>query len=278
MRNLRDSIRLRGVDGSYWPLGGPAFGRQDAYMKYGITGLFQQAPRTPTRTSRAYQIGSTPRMTKIEERLLDFRVRLDGRTRRDLEELWTRWTMAWSFEQDSTLTIEPELNGPREIRVRLDREMRPDVGAFSMQSTSMEIEMVVVACWPFLTSGTDVLEWDFPAGTSSHTFVTNNNTDVPLWMEYGGDPITSAQLPDALSGRMVPIHTQTDVWKVRTRKSLETISSASGTNQLVGLRGVSFLYEIPPRTPIVRLPVTVTASSPGKLRAFMPRHHEMPWG
>lgn len=277
MTDLRDSISIRGVDGASWPLGGPARTAKDAWIVGGLSGLFQAAPRTPTRTSRAYEIGSTPRMVKVEERLLDFRVRLEGRTRREFEELYAAWNRTWSMYADTQMFVKSGY-GTRSIKVRLDRDMKPDMENYSMQSTKIEIEMVVVACWPYLTSGTDTLGWDFPAGTSTHEYEIHNLTDVPLWMEWGGTPITSAKLPDALSGRMVPIRAQSNVWKVRTRSGIEQLSSANGTNELKTLRGVSFLYEIPPNTPPTLLPVEVTAAVPGKLRAIMPRYHEMPWG
>ncbi|WP_243636900.1 hypothetical protein [Rhodococcus sp. Eu-32] len=218
-------------------------------------------------------------MTKTEERLVDFRVRLEGRTRRDLEELFVAWNEAWDFDADLEMLTRSEAYGERTLRLRLDREMQPDVGTFSMQSNRMEIEMVAVACWPFLTSGVDTITKNFGIGTTNLEFEIDNKTDVPLWMEWGGDPMTSLQLPDALSGRMVPIPAQTNVWKVRTRKTFETLSSADGTNQLPALRGLSFMYEIPKRVmKPVKLPVVVTASAPGQIRAIMRRNHEMPWG
>lgn len=279
MMSMHESIAIRGVDGSYWPLGGPRHNDRDAWIRHGLNGVFKRAPRTPTRTSRAYQIGSTPRMTKTEERLVDFRVRLEGRTRRDLEELFVAWNEAWDFDADLEMLTRSEAYGERTLRLRLDREMQPDVGTFSMQSNRMEIEMVAVACWPFLTSGVDTITKNFGIGTTNLEFEIDNKTDVPLWMEWGGDPMTSLQLPDALSGRMVPIPAQTNVWKVRTRKTFETLSSADGTNQLPALRGLSFMYEIPKRVmKPVKLPVVVTASAPGQIRAIMRRNHEMPWG
>ncbi|MGC0364816.1 hypothetical protein ABH922_002800 [Rhodococcus sp. 27YEA15] len=278
MIDLRDSISIRGVDGASWALGGPGRTAKDAWITGGLAALFQAAPRTPTRTSRAYEIGSTPRMVKIEERLLDFRVRLEGRTRRDLEQLLAAWNRSWSMYADTQLFTRSLECGTRSIKVRLDRDITIATEHFSMQSTKVDLEMVVVACWPYLTSGTDELTSDFPAGRSEHRFEIHNPTDVPLWMEWGGTPITSAKLPDGLSGRMVPIQAQTNVWKARTRGGLEKLSSADGTNQLKGLRGLSFLYEIPPNTPPTILPAEVTAAVPGKLRAIMPRYHEMPWG
>lgn len=278
MTDLRESISVRGVNGVRWALGGPARTAKDAWITGGLAGLFQAAPRTPTRTSRAYEIGSTPRMVKIEERLLDFRVRLEALNRRDFEELYADWNRSWSMYADSQMSVKSEAYGTRDITVRLDRDMKPDMENFSMQSTKIEIEMVVVACWPYLKSGIDTLEWDFPAGTTPHQFEIENRTDVPLWMEWGGTPITSAKLPDALSGRMVPIKAQSNVWKVRTRQGIEQLSSANHTNELKTLQGLSFLYEIPPNTPPKLLPVEITAAVPGKLRAIMPRYHEMPWG
>ena len=278
MTDLRDSISIRGVDGAPWALGGPGRTAKQAWITGGLAALFQAAPRTPTRTSRAYEIGSTPRMVKIEERLMDFRVRLEGRTRKDLEELHAAWNRSWSMYADTQLFVKSQGYGTRSIKVRLDRDMKIATERFSMQSTKLDIEMVVVACWPYLTSGIDPLEWDFPIGTSTHEFEIHNPTDVPLWMEWGGEPITAAKLPDALSGRMVPIPAQSNVWKVRTRGGLEKLSSANGTNELVNMRGVSFLYEIPPNTPPTLLPVEVTAAAAGTLRAIMPRYHEMPWG
>lgn len=278
MTDLRDSISIRGVDGVSWALGGPARTAKDAWITGGLAGLFQEAPRTPTRTSRAYQIGSTPRMVKIEERLLDFRVRLEGRTRKGLEEQHAAWNRSWSMYADTQMFVRSEGYGTRSIKARLDRVMAPDMSNYSMQSTRIDLEMVAVACWPYLSSGTDELTWDFPAGKNEYEFEIHNPTDVPLWMEWGGTPITKALLPDALSGRMVPITEQSNVWKVRTRGGIEQLSSANHTNELKSLRGVSFLYEIPPNTPPTSLPVEVTAAMPGKLRAIMPRYHEMPWG
>lgn len=278
MTDLRQSISIRGVNGADWALGGPARTAKDAWITGGLNGLFQEAPRTPTRTSRAYEIGSTPRMVKIEERLFDFRVRLEALTRRDFEELFAAWKRSWSMYADTELFTRSEAFGTRSIKARLDRVMAPDMEHYSMQSTKIDIEMVVVACWPFLKSGVDTLEWNFPAGTNTHQFEIHNPTDVPLWMEWGGTPMTAAKLPDALSGRMVPIRAQSNVWKVRTRQGIEQLSSANHTNELETLRGVSFLYEIPPNTPPTLLPVEITAAVPGTLRAIMPRYHEMPWG
>ncbi|MDV8022258.1 hypothetical protein [Rhodococcus sp. IEGM 1330] len=277
---MRESIAIRRTGGAWWPLGGPGHTDRDAWIIHGLNGVFSAAPRTPTRTSRAYQIGSTPRMTKIEERLVDFKVRLEGRTRADLEELYAEWNNTWEFEQDLEFRTKSEVFGDRVLRLRLDREMQPDVTSFNMQSTRMEIEMVTVACWPFLGSDAVTIEKDFGVGTTNLTFPIDNPTDVPLWMEWGGSPFTALQLPDALSGRMVPIPAQADVWKVRTRKTFETLSSATdGTNEWAKMRGVSFMYEIPKRTTTpVNLPVAITASAPGKIRAIMRRNHEMPWG
>lgn len=278
MTDLRDSVSIIGVDGAPWALGGPGRTAKDAWITGGLAALFQAAPRTPTRTSRAYEIGSTPRMVKIEERLMDFRVRLEGRTRRDLEQLYAAWNRSWSMYADTQLFVRSQGYGARSIKVRLDRDMKVATERVSMQSTKLDIEMVVVACFPFLTSGVDTLEWDFPIGVNLHDFEVHNLTDVPLWMEWGGTPMLSAKLPDALSGRMVPIPAQPNVWKVRTRGGLEKLSSANGTNELQRMRGVSFMYEIPPNTPPTTLRVEVASVAPGTLRAIMPRYHEMPWG
>ncbi|NKW08025.1 hypothetical protein GS938_20035 [Rhodococcus hoagii] len=86
-------------------------------------------------------------------------------------------------------------------------------------------------------------------------------------------------LPDALSGRVVPIPVQNDVWKVRTRQNFETLSSASGEFVWPKMRGVNFQFEIPPGTPPTELPVRVeNAPTKAELRVFMPRYHQMPWG
>ncbi|OZC55958.1 hypothetical protein CH276_28030 [Rhodococcus sp. 06-470-2] len=280
MTSMRESIALRGLDGSYWPLGGPGRTDRDAWIVHGLTGVFSAPPETSVRTSRAYQIGSTPRMTKIEERLVDFKVRLEGRTRRDLEELRVAWESSWSTKADNEFVTRSEVYGERTLRLRLDRPIELDVDSFNMQSTRMELEMVTVACWPYLGSTVDTISKSFGGGTTNLLYEIDNPTDVPLWLEWEGSPIMSAQLPDALTGRMVPIPAQASVWKVRTRKTFETLSSAATppVNEWKKMRGVSFLAEIPPRTPPTTVPVVVTASAPGTLRCVMRRNHKMPWG
>lgn len=280
MTSMQESIALRGLDGSYWPLGGPRHTDRDAWIVHGLTGVFSAPPETSVRTSRAYQIGSTPRMTKIEERLVDFKVRLEGRTRRDLEELRVAWESGWSTGADNEFITRSEVYGDRVLRLRLDRTPEPDMTSFNMQSTRMELEMVTVACWPYLTSGVDRITKDFPAGTWELEYPIDNPTDVPLWLEWEGTPMISAELPDALSTRRVPIPTQTSVWKVRTRKTFETLSSAATppVNEWKKMRGVSFMYEIPPRTLPTKLIAKITTNQAGYLRAVMHRNHKMPWG
>lgn len=275
--SLTDSVRIRGVDGSVWPLGGPRNLAKDAWIVGGLDALFTAPPFTATRTSRAYQVGSTPRMTKIEERLLDFRVRLQARTRRDFEELHAAWNRAWSQDADLDFEVRNARGQARKISARLDRQMTID-GRLSMQTTKIDLEMVAVACWPYLRSGVEVEKFKCPAGTHEGTILVSNPTDVPLWVEWGGTP-GKWFLPDALSGRVVPIPTQTAVWKVRTRQNFETLSSASGAFVWPTMRGVNFQFEIPPGTPPTDLPVRVE-NSPGaaELRCFMPRYHQMPWG
>ncbi|NKS97502.1 hypothetical protein GS498_09820 [Rhodococcus hoagii] len=275
--SLVDSVRARGVDGSVWPLGGPRNLAKDAWIVGGLDALFVPPPFTAARTSRAYQIGSTPRMTKVEERLLDFRVRLQGRTRSDFEQLLAAWNRAWSKDADLDLDTRTETGGTRTISLRLDRQMKP-ASRISMQARKLDLEMVAVACWPYLRSGVDVENFKCPAGTHEGTILVSNPTDVPLWVEWGGTP-GRWFLPDALSGRVVPIPVQNDVWKVRTRQNFETLSSASGEFVWPKMRGVNFQFEIPPGTPPTELPVRVeNAPTKAELRVFMPRYHQMPWG
>ncbi|WP_257605934.1 hypothetical protein [Rhodococcus sp. LW-XY12] len=273
-----DSISMVGWDGSRHNYGGPSRTAQDSWIQGGLDGLWVPAPRTPTRTSRAYQHGSTPRVTKIEERLLDFQLRIEGRTRHDFEREFAAQMAVWSFDHDNEVTTRTS-HGLRKIRLRLDRDPKI-VGRMSMQTRRIDLEMVAVACWPYLTSGTKVIKWE--AGTGSHvgTFQVSNPTDVPLWLKFEGTPAEKWILPDGLSGRMVPLRPQTTGWRVQTRQDFQTIRAAgAGFEVWKAMRGVNFLHEIPPRTPPVDLPVEVQgATVPAELRIHMPRYHEMPWG
>lgn len=273
-----DSISMVGWDGSRHRYGGPSHGVQDSWIQGGLGGLWVPAPRTPTRTSRAYQHGSTPKVTKIEERILDFQLRIEGRTRRDFEREFAQQMAAWSFDHDNKLTTQTA-SGRRSIWLRLDRDPKI-VGRMSMQTTRIDVEMVVVACWPYMTSGTKVVKWEPGIGSHIGTFPISNPTDVPLWLKFEGTPATKWILPDGLSGRMVPIPPQTAGWRVQTRQDFQTLRAAgAGFEVWKAMRGVSFLHEIPPRTPRTELPVEVQGSAvPAELRIHMPRYHEMAWG
>lgn len=273
-----DSISMVGWNGSRHRYGGPSRGAQDSWIQGGLDGLWVPAPRTPTRTSRAYQHGSTPKVTKIEERLLDFQLRIEGRTRRDFEREFAAQMAVWSFDHDNEVTTKTA-SGRRTIRLRLDRDPKI-VGRMSMQTTRIDVEMVAVACWPYLTSGTKVIKWEAGPGSHVGTFPVSNPTDVPLWLKFEGTPATKWLLPDGLSGRMVLIKDQTSGWRVQTRQDFQTLRAAgAGFEVWKAMRGVGFLHEIPPRTSQVFLPVEVQGSAvPVELRIHMPRYHEMPWG
>ncbi|MDV7244475.1 MULTISPECIES: hypothetical protein [Rhodococcus] len=277
---MNDSIIMVGWNGTPpYTLGGPTRGRaRDVWIEDGLAGLWVPAPRTPTRTSRAYQHGSTPKVTKIEERLLDFQVRIEGRTRSDFEMAFADWMAVWSFDYDNEV-ITKTGSGPRSIRLRLDRDPKI-VGRMSMQTTRISIEMVVVACWPYLTSKTDVIKWEPGVGSHTGTVVVDNPTDVPLWMKFEGTPATKWILPDGISDRTVPLKPQTTGWRVQTRQDFQTIRAAgAGFEVWKAMRGVNFMHEIPPRTPPTEIPVEVQGSAvPAELRIHLPRYHEMPWG
>lgn len=272
---MQRSVMLTGVDGSRWNLGGPGRGSTNAWIT-DLEGLFKPPPHTTVRTSRAYEHGSTHRMTKVEERILDFKVRLEAADRAGLERLIGLWQRAWSFDEDADLAVQTA-SGQRSIGLRWDRDWKI-VSPFSMQSRSVELECVAVACWPYLTSGTDTAVWTAGSGTHSGTVTVSNHADVPLWIEYVGTP-GKWTLPDAASGRTVTLPTQSTIWKVRTRGGQITLANTDGGNEWQKLRGVSFMYEIPARAGELELPIKVENSPvPAELRVIQPRYHLTPWG
>lgn len=274
---MRSKYILRGADGSRWDLTGPSHTPQDAWILHGLSGVWQTPPKELIRTSRARQHGSTPRMTRVDERIVDFRARLEATTRSGFEQLFAAWNRAWSTDVGSVLEVHTEGYGKRDLHVRLDRHMQPDVAKHSLQSTKIEIECVIVACWPYLTSGIDAKDYVAVGGRVEFPII--NRTDVPLWLEYGGTPAIWS-LPDGLSDRMVKLPAQSDIWKVRTRQNFETLSGVQpGVNEWARMRGVSFMYEIPPGTKKTMLTATVEAAQgTPTLRVFQPRYHQMPVG
>lgn len=275
---MRDSISMVGVNGAPFKLGAPSHGNRDTWIQGGLDGLWVPAPRTPVRRSRAYQHGSTPKVSKVEERLLDFQVRIEGRTRSDFERALAEWMAAWSFDDDCEFTTRSSY-GPRQIRLRLDRDPKI-VGRMSMQTNRIDVEMVVVACWPYLSSPSKPVIWKPGVGSHSGTVKLSNPTDVPLWVKFAGTPATKWKLFDGLSGRMVTIPPQTAGWRVQTRQDFQTLRAAgAGLEVWKAMRGVVFQAEIAPNTPTVELPVEVQGSAvPAELRVYTPRYHEMPWG
>ncbi|MFC4128925.1 hypothetical protein [Nocardia rhizosphaerae] len=292
---MRESARIDiyGPDGSHFQISGAGASKK-LFLAPNIKGIFD-APVTTLRKSSVYQKGATYEGKRYQQRDITFAVNIHGETPEEWQDLQSRWNAAWEYEADrwdpaSTLTkmsVTTPSSGTRSLwlakndTVEFESKHDPRITRTSVQP------MAVVADQPFWfedryeDSPYDYFETG-ATGTSEGFVTISNPTDQPMWLQWvvtrgiwtlpdytwsgtkhhripGGQwpnrKITLPELTDLEGGARITLY----------RDKLQ-VRDFAGTNLAGQMNGISFLHQIPPKTPETNLPVKVENAPVGGAR------------
>ncbi|MBF6326593.1 hypothetical protein IU451_29275 [Nocardia cyriacigeorgica] len=292
---MRESARIDiyGLDGSHFIINGAGASKK-LFLAPDLKGIYD-APVVTLRKSSVYQKGSTYEGKRYKQRDITFAVHIKGDTPEEWQDLQSRWNAAWDYEADrwdpqSTLTkmsITTPSSGTRSLwlakgdTVEFESKHDPHVTGWSVQP------MAVVADQPFwFEDKWETEPYDYfqtgSTGTSEGFVTISNPTDQPMWLQWvvtrgiwtlpdytwtgkkhhripGGKwpnrKITLPELTAVEGGARITLY----------RDKLQ-VRDFYGTNLAGRMNGISFLHQIPPKTPETNLPVKVENAPAGGAR------------
>lgn len=267
---MTHDLAYRGVDGMLWHLYGEQEAAENVALLDHAKGLYLPPTELLT-TSTAFQVGSTPRKTVEDERLVEMLIGTRGFSQGAHDQTESDWWASWSTQQAGRLEVD---GGARWLDVRVrkwpDAEWKiwPDVNNF------MSHDMDLVACNPAWQSGVRAKE---VTGSGSLAVPVINRTDRPQWLNFVGSA-GLWKLPDGLSTRMVDMPPLTQGWKLYTDPQVRTLEVDDGEKLWPGImKGVTFTKPLPPR---MKQPVVIHPhiTGTGTIRVEMVDQHSRPWG
>ncbi|MDJ0404039.1 phage tail protein [Rhodococcus erythropolis] len=297
-------VEVFGVDKSYFCLAGPGQGDEGVYLSTNPTG-FYDAPVSTIYKSSAFQIGSSYRGKRINQREMVFGVEVLGDSKEEWEDNDSRWRMAWDYEVDpwdvdatqTRMRITTDRSGSRDLWLRLLQQ--PDFSSDKdpRLTNHGRVPMTVIASEPMWFQRDVLSSWKLTAGTSgAGTVMMSNPTDQPMYAKWhvtapgrwtlpdfswigpkrarrpgGKYPTRTVELP-LLSAGEGGATVDLDPMKLMVR-------NVEGSNLIARMQGRYFMHKIPPYTPPTPVPVSVTGAVPGAgVILRMPRLWSRPWG
>lgn len=286
-------IELDGVDGSHWILSGPGYGSEGVEFATSPSGIYD-APVTVPWNSSAYQPGATPGHPTWLKRDVTFSVNIFRTEYNSWQEVDSAWRKAWSYLQDSTLSITTE-SGTRRLKLRMTQqpEFKPANDPHIKQWG--RITMMCTAGVPWWTEddviGTDETVTDTTSsGTETLWVPVENPTDQELYLRWvlpAASANTQWTVPDFSwkddenANRAIELPTQTtgQHLTIDTDPMEEMIVCADGSQFWARMNGRMFEFPVPAYTPRTLLPVQVSGVPVGtKVMVRCPRNWSRPWG
>lgn len=263
------TVRVIGVDGSFWTISGDGAGAEGVWMKDEHVGLLD-TPVTTLWSSGANQIGATFGAAKFDARTISLPVfLLDSKDRR-WQSVDSRWRKAWSYHADSTIEVTSS-SGLRRLKCRLESTPEHALGKGGQLMGTSSLLMSLKAGDPLWYSGEVTEPWRFN-GVTWHGHVTvTNPTDMPMWVKWTVTGPASVILPDFSfetregwpghehQDRRITMPFQpkgVDV-AVDTDPMVEQVVALQKPSWWAKMNGQFFCYPVPPWTPPTKLPVAV---------------------
>ncbi|EME14812.1 minor tail protein Gp27 [Rhodococcus triatomae BKS 15-14] len=234
---------------------------------------FYLPPAERLTSTTANQIGSTPRKTVQNERILEMLICTTADTTDDHDKVESDWWSGLSLEQAGRLEATAD-GKTRWLDVILKEYpndtwiLGPDINNYQ------EHDMRLVACNPAFQGGTRSVE---VTGSGTFNITVSNPTDRPMWLNFVGTAGTW-KIPDGLSSRMVTLPALAEGWKLWTDPQVRSLEVDSGAPVWPSvMKGVTFTKAIPPHTKKTLIHPQIVSGS-GTLRVEMVDQYSRPWG
>lgn len=257
-------ITLTGVDGSRWDLHSQR--DKSVFIEQGGVGDLFDAPATTSYKPRVGQSGSTFTAARHLERHLALPITVHHRDRLEWARLDSDFRRAFSYTEAATLTVETDMSGARQLRVRLAEqpqyrgEINPNRHGVSQWLYPL------VAANPMWESEQYHDEFVFDGlNWFSGSVEVSNPTDQPAWPKWVLSAPAKFILPDVSfrtdnhADRMIdlPFQPLGREVVVDTDPLEEMIVANDATLLWAHMEGQFFSHPIPPHTPPTTIPVAV---------------------
>ncbi|MFE2997932.1 phage tail protein [Nocardia sp. NPDC059246] len=274
-------------------------GDRGVYLGTHPEGIYDE-PVESIWNSQAFQIGADFGGIRVHKR----EVILGAEVINTSDQSWQRndsdFRKAWSYKKDSKLWCETEEWGRRFLRLRLTKtpDFSPDTDPFKDQYG--HVIYSGTAGWPRWQEDDVTDPWisttDTTDGSWADGFVTvSNPTDTEMWLKWVLQAYPGAvyKLPDfslgddrferasAHAARKItmPALIAGEHVRVDTDEHADQVVSDIDTQIYQRMRGVRFLYPIPPETKPMQLPVSVKNAPAGVgVQVRCPRNWSRPYG
>ena len=295
---LRDRY---GTDIDTLDIMGPNFEGEGVTLLSGYSG-FYHAPRTQVDESHAYQEGAQPSpYPRVEMRRGKFVLGTQAPDPGLWEDIETRLWRFLRFDQDCYLRVYSVRSGWRELPIRLydkpDDQLTyvPGVLRFGV----WEIPYVAYDVWwrsPILQYG--IRKGDLTEEVNTTTGAVQagtgvwqghvpmlNPADQRCWPEYASNEIeatTTVWLPDALTGRMVPLPAlgAGKEFLVQTHPLRETLLTRDDSQEWANMEAQEFVSWIKPgKVTPVQVPIWIQGGTADtEVTAYYPQKWDRGWG
>lgn len=287
---------IEGVNGDTFTISAPdgRFGQEGVELAPGPKG-FDDSPVNTLWTSSAFQEGADYRGDRVPARDLVFAANITGTPSMSMQAVRSRWSKAWSTKADSILRYTTPESGERSLKFRLAQQIEWEYPSGKDPRLTGEIvaKMTCKAGWPYYIEPHYVSTWTSTQDNQTGFVWVENPTPLPMWPIWVISAPGQWILPDFSWGnprfdraeadkdRMVQMPTMTkDVGliTVDTYGMNERVAAGDGSLQWARMRGVDFVYPVPPYTPRQKLPVHVTGPAGSTLLLRQRRNWPTPEG
>lgn len=285
--------------GDVWTIYGPDKGDRGLYLGQHPEGIYDE----PTETiwnSHAFQIGAEFGGIRVHKREIILGMEVVGNADGSWQENDSAWRKAWNYKKQSKLWCETDEWGRRFLPVQLSKtpDFAPDFDPFKDQYG--HVIYSGVAGYPRWIGKTETDKWVSTTDTTDGSWTYGaveiaNPTDTDLWMEWvlQASPGAVYRLPDHSWGDDRFDRAAVDASRVITMPALIAgehvrVDTDDTADQVVSdldtaiwqrMRGVRFLYPVPPGTPKTTLQVGVKNAPAGVgVQVRCRRHWTRPWG
>jgi hypothetical protein len=284
-------------------LHGPGSGDRGVHLGTHPEGIYDE-PTESIWNSHAFQIGASFGGIRIHKRDVILGIEVTDTQYETWQRNDSEWRRAWSFKKESKLWCETEEWGRRFLPLRLskDPDFAPDTDPF--QDQWGHIVYSGTAGYPRWKqddvtdqwiNNTDLTEVTDPNVWSTGTVTVSNPTDTEMWVQWilQAYPGAIYRLPDfsfgderwdagtAHAARTItmPSLIAGEHLKVNTDEEQDQVVSNIDTAVYQRMKGVRFLYPIPPETEELELPVAVRKAPIGVgVQVRCARNWTRPWG
>lgn len=268
------NVRYISPDGEVWPLHGEGMGTKGVYLT-SLAGFYHPA-RVPISLTPAYKRGAIPGPPKTDVSRILMKMFTTADSPAEWERVESRWWNAWSDEEDGRIEVESLSDGSyRWQPVRLEKY--PDEPFDYEPEEDMDWTLPILAYdpgWrgPLITSTS--------TGTGAKTIKVANHGDIEGWPHFTGDPVDGIQLPDGLSGRMIPLgdmDPEEGEWLVITDQLEVPIENIADTQIAARMAGLLFRSPLPAGTKVQTVPINHGPTT-NTVRFYLEPLYKRPWG